>query len=370
VRVLHVHSGNIHGGIETMLLTIAREQQHHADGELHVALCFTGRVADALTKAGAVVSILGEVRLTRPATVRRARRALGGILARIHPDVVVVHLPWTQLIFGGIVTRLGYPLVTWMHAPASGWLPRLAALHRPAAIVCNSAFTASSIPRAYRSIPHAVVHCPSSRPLETASAARSDVRRELGCGDGDVVILQVSRLEPWKGQEITVRALGRLRDVDGWVLWLAGGPQRPAEIAYEKALRGLAANLGIDDRVKFLGQRDDVPRLLAAADIYCQPNVEPEPFGLSYIEALAAGLPVIASNLGGAREIVTSDTGILVPPGDVDVLEASLRRLISDRSERERLGARGPARAAVLCDPAQQLRKLAGFFSDFGRTAA
>jgi hypothetical protein len=67
---------------------------------------------------------------------------------------------------------------------------------------------------------------------------------------------------------------------------------------------------------------------------------------------------------------VTSDTGILAPPGDVDVLEASLRRLISDRSERERLGARGPARAAVLCDPAQQLRKLAGFFSDFGRTAA
>jgi glycosyltransferase involved in cell wall biosynthesis len=370
VRVLHVHSGNIMGGIETMLVTLAREQRRQRIDPLQVALCFSGAVADALAAAGASVSIIGAVRLSRLGTVRRGRSALRALLQQVNPDVVLVHQPWTQAIFGGTVKRLGYPLVTWMHAPAQGWLSRAAALHHPAAIVCNSTFTAASIPRAYRFVPHAVIHCPSEPPDGALRAARRQTRHAMGCTDEEVVIAQVSRMEAWKGHEIHLRALGRLREVPRWVAWFVGGAQRQREAAYERTLRALAADLGIGNRVSFLGQREDVPRLLAAADLYCQPNTEAEPFGLSYVEALAAGLPIVATGIGGAVEIVTADTGVLVPGGDVDALESVLRRLIQDRSQRERLGRNGPARAAAVSDPARQLEAMATFLRRFEKRAA
>src|SRR5207302_1246255 len=99
--------------------------------------------------------------------------------------------------------------------------------------------------------------------------------------------------------------------------------------------------------------------LLAAADIHCQPNTGPEPFGITFIEALYAGLPVVTTGIGGALEIVDGSCGILVEPGDPAALAAALGRLIEDRDLRARLGAAGPARAAALCEPRAQLQTLA-----------
>ena len=87
-------------------------------------------------------------------------------------------------------------------------------------------------------------------------------------------------------------------------------------MAYVDALVAAARRLGIDDRVRWLGERQDVRRLLGAADVHCQANVAPEPFGIAYVEALAAGLPVVASRAGGAMEIVDESCGVLVPAGD------------------------------------------------------
>ena len=75
----------------------------------------------------------------------------------------------------------------------------------------------------------------------------------------------------------------------------------------------LVARKGLAERVRFLGERADVPDLLGAADIHCQPNSSPEPFGLAFVEALHAALPVVTSDAGGAREIVTPACGVLVP---------------------------------------------------------
>ena len=87
-----------------------------------------------------------------------------------------------------------------------------------------------------------------------------------------------------------------------------------------------ATKLGIVDRVRFLGQRSDIFQLLSAADIFSEPNTSPEPFGISLIEALSARLPVITSACGGAVEIVDTSCGILVSPGDVAELTASIRK--------------------------------------------
>jgi glycosyltransferase involved in cell wall biosynthesis len=173
-----------------------------------------------------------------------------------------------------------------------------------------------------------------------------------------VVIVTACRLEPYKGPTLLLDALGKLRGVSQWHCWVAGGAQRPAEEQFLKALRQQADALGIASRVQFLGQRSDVQALLAAADIHCQPNLGPEPFGIAFIEALYAGLPVVTTALGGALEIVDKDCGVLVNPGDTAALAGELQRLIEDAPLRARLGACGPARAALLCDPVTQFPRL------------
>jgi glycosyltransferase involved in cell wall biosynthesis len=97
---------------------------------------------------------------------------------------------------------------------------------------------------------------------------------------------------------------------------------------------------------------------LAAADLHCQPNTGPEPFGLAFAEALHAGRPVVTCAHGGALEIVDDTCGVLVPPGDAAALAAALRGLIDDPGRRMRLGAAGPARAGALCDPGAAAARL------------
>jgi glycosyltransferase involved in cell wall biosynthesis len=98
--------------------------------------------------------------------------------------------------------------------------------------------------------------------------------------------------------------------------------------------------------------------LLAAADIYCQPNIGPDAFGIAFIEALYAGLPVMTSAIGGGGEVVTPSCGILLEPGDAQALAGALRQLIDDPQRRRLLAAAGPARAKELCDPRVVLPRL------------
>ena len=192
-----------------------------------------------------------------------------------------------------------------------------------------------------------------------APGSRARLRSECQTAADDVVIVQVSRMEAWKGQAVLLDALATLRDRSGWTLWQVGGAQRDSEARYLQSLRDSAQRQGIGDRVRFLGQRSDVPALLQASDIFCQPNLAPEPFGISFVEAMSAGLPVVTSAAGAALEIVDASCGMLVPSGDATSLAASLERLIRDRPERERLGRAGPPRAAELCNPAVQTVRLA-----------
>src|SRR5262249_9096781 len=135
-------------------------------------------------------------------------------------------------------------------------------------------------------------------------------------------------------------------------------PQTPQEEEYLRVLKGAAVELGIADRVLFLGKRADVPKLLAAADIFCQPNQEPEPFGIVFVEALWAGRPVVTTAMGGALEIIDDSCGVLVEPGNRAQLAEVLRRLIESSELRARFHQAGPARAQSISDPASQMRKL------------
>ena len=358
VSVLHVHSGNLFGGVERILETLSLAAASRSVRS-SFAICFQGRLSTTLESMGTTVHDLGETRTTRPDQVRRARRRLLDTLRTGQYDVVLVHSAWSQAIFGPVAHAAGIPLVRWFHAPDDGpwWLDAWAGRVRPALAICNSRYTSD---RARPRLPEvrSEIHYPPACPLPAAVAPRAQLRAALGVTEPATVIAIVARLERLKGHQLLIQALARLSS-PAWHAWVIGGPQRPEEAHYLRVLERDAVSAGIAVRVRFLGERTDVSDLLHAADIYCQPNVGPEAFGLSFVEALGAGLPVVTSRLGAAPEIVDHRCGILFEPGSVDGLVSALDRLLTDPAERRQLARNAPARAARFCDLRAASERLA-----------
>lgn len=164
------------------------------------------------------------------------------------------------------------------------------------------------------------------------------VRRELG-GDDHRLIVHTSNFRSLKRVSDTVEVLRRLPDEHRALLLLVGdGPDQPG-------VRDLAARHGLTDRVRFLGEIENVACVVSAADVSLFPT-ESESFGLSALESMACGVPVVATEVGGLPEVVVhGETGFLHPVGDTDAMAASVGRILGDAALARRLSEAGAARA-------------------------
>jgi glycosyltransferase involved in cell wall biosynthesis len=163
------------------------------------------------------------------------------------------------------------------------------------------------------------------------------VREEIGASRDAPVLAVIGRINRDKGQDQVIRAMPRILDaVPRAELWVVGdGPQR-AEF------EALARELGLSASIRFLGQRSDIPAVLAAVQLTVLPSLWEEGFGLAALEALAAGRPVVAYRTGGVPEVVRDGvTGILVGVGEIPGLADAVVRLLSDPALRTRLGEAG-----------------------------
>ncbi|QJR00430.1 glycosyltransferase [Halomonas sp. PGE1] len=172
--------------------------------------------------------------------------------------------------------------------------------------------------------------------------ARAALRRELGVPEGAVAIGLPGRLTPGKGQEVWIEALARLAETLPELAWhgvLIGGltAGEGSDEAHVAALRRRIDELGLASRIAFTGFRRDLPRLFVALDIVCVPSRN-EAFGLTVIEAMAAGKAVIGSDSGAIPELLDVETGRLAPPEDAAAWAAALAELADDAELRQRLG--------------------------------
>jgi len=286
-------------------------------------------------------------------------RALRGLLRELRP--AIVH---SALFGANLATRLAAPglpvvvlnsLVNTPYEPArladprlSRWRVRLAQLadavtgrffadhfHAVSHAAAAAAVRAQWVPRGRITV---VERGRDPGRLGVPSAARRRAARErLGLGEATPVLVNVGRHEYQKGQGHLLRAIARLAGRDPAPVALIAGRTGIST----RELEALHRELALGERVRFLGHRDDVPEILAAADLFVFPSLF-EGFPGAVVEAMALGLPVVAADVPPVREAVEPGrTALLVPPEDDAALAAAIERLLDDPAEAAALGARG-----------------------------
>ncbi|HWO89858.1 MAG TPA: glycosyltransferase family 4 protein [Gemmatimonadales bacterium] len=268
------------------------------------------------------------------ASVRRLSRMLD--LLREH-SIHVVHnneLGWnTDLLFAA--RYLGVGSLVHLHNP--GTLSRRNLNWRLASrvVLVSNAMRRSVQPFDWIAEKAEVIH--NAVDVGAFASARP-AREELGLPSSAIVVATVGQITPRKAPDVTIEVARRLlpRHPDLHFVFVGRTPK--GDEAFEARLRLAAQEYVAQGRLLFLGSRHDVARILASSDVFFHP-ARAEPFGIVVIEAMAAGLPVVAAHVGGIPEIVGKpDTGILVPPDDVSGFCAALEHLLASPHHRAAMG--------------------------------
>jgi glycosyltransferase involved in cell wall biosynthesis len=276
---------------------------------------------------------------------------LATLLRKLRIDLVATN-SLKSCLYGGVAGRLARIPVVWhvRDRIADDYLPATAvrlvhaAVHfLPSGVIANSATTLATLdlsPASRSRLGARVIGDPCPAGLFDRPRATNDV----------VTVGLVGRISPWKGQEVFLRAFALAFPSGSTRARIIGGPLFGEEALVDH-LKDLAISLGVADRVTFVGHVQDVAAELAALDISVHASTIPEPFGQVVVEAMAAGVPVVAADAGGPAEVVTDGVdGLLYRMGDPEALAQALRRLAGDPGEREHLVAAG-RRTVTLYSP-------------------
>lgn len=219
------------------------------------------------------------------------------------------------------------PLVLSLHDDTSG-LPRAAqniASLAADAVLANSHYTARQVSLRRSDVIYQAFE-------EAPLLDRWEARSLLGLPNDRPVAVLAAHLTPYKGHRVAIDAIDQIEPAKRPLLVLAGGPiYGETSFRYEQELRQLVVNRGLQRDVRLLGLVAPMNPIYASADVLIHPTVKPEAFGRVIVEAQLAGIPVIASDEGGPRElIIDGRSGLLVPPGDAGQLAKAITRVLSD----------------------------------------
>jgi glycosyltransferase involved in cell wall biosynthesis len=194
--------------------------------------------------------------------------------------------------------------------------------------------------------------------------SRERAREELGIPPGAPAVGLVGRISRGKGHLAFVRGAALLRQSFPEARFLIVGSVTDGEKEYDRAVRSLVSELGLEERVIFAGFREDVPRVLSALDALVVPS-RSEALGNVVLEGMAARLPIAAAGEAGIRDIVVDgETGLLFPPDDPPRLADAVRRLLEDASLRRAMGAKGRRRVEDLFDRKKRTDRIEELYAE------
>jgi glycosyltransferase involved in cell wall biosynthesis len=369
-RVLFVcHTGSI-SGAELVLLDIVEPFAGQS-----AFLFEQGPLAPALSAKGLEVTVSrwgqGLTQVRRDSSVLKVIPLVGRLLAIVVEEIgaarrhdVIYANSQKAFVLSAFAAKIARrPLIWHLHDIISG--VHFGAMQRRVQVTLAN-FCASKVVMPSQACADAfiaeggkaalVAVVPNGLDVTPEAKSPAEVRRELDLPDGPLVGV-FSRLAAWKGQHVVLQALACAPGVS----CIIAGDALFGEQAYAGRLKQMVSDLNLGDRVHFLGQRSDVPRLMSAVDAVIHPSIDPEPFGRTLVEAMLAGVPVIATDAGAASDILEAGrAGTLVPPGDADALAAAIVRIISRPPELAAQLAYADARARTHYGKAQMLQTISG----------
>ena len=345
MEIVHFVENLDRGGLERTVVDLIASQREAGHQCRVICLFKLGLLAKELLASGVRVEACGK----RPGLDLRALRRARALI-RQSPDAVL-HTHNAMAHYYAVIASMGLPLkcrINTRHGMGgrarSGrqeWLYRQSMRFTDYAVaVCEAArgrFAAEGVEpqRGLLSVPNGI-RLERFKPAD--AAGRQALATELGWPQGSRIIGTVGRLQPVKDHALLLRAFAKVRmQVPEAVLAIVGdGPLRGA-------LEAQAEQAGLSDAVRFLGDRHDVPRLLTGMDVFALSSAS-EGYSIALLEACAAGLPIVATDVGGNREIVRDGiNGRLVPAADVAALATALIALLRGGDEAGRMGRAGQA---------------------------
>lgn len=368
LTVLQVVANLEIGGAQEVVRTLARFLPDSGCTPIVVTLR-DGPIRAQIEELGVpVVVVTGRHRsiLAGPAALAelvRIRRDLARVIGHYRPEVIQTHLLRSlDFLVLSLRSERSVEAVFWTvhnalldlrsdQLPAHRWLlgPKRVAhrlLYRLGARFCSGFIAVSdevgaALQREYRPPRSKVVVIPNGVDLDRygGSADRIALRRSLCIPADTRILIVVAKLLPQKGHRVLLDALSAGLPPDVHVVLAGEGP-------LEKGLAEQAARAGLGERVHFLGNRRDIPQLLAGSDLFVLPSLW-EGLPIALLEAMASGLPVVASDVSGSRQVVLhGETGILVPPGNPDALQNAIAGLLGDPERARSMGRAGRERVA------------------------
>lgn len=331
------YAWDVPGGVQTHVraLAAALRGRGHEVWVVAPRLSRSAAGEDQVVFAGRCVKVPANGSIAPIAFGPAARRHVNDALGSIRPDVVHLHEPLAPSISFLALLGTNLPAVGTFHASASrsaGYAAAKPVLERAIrrltvrTVVSEAArdLVARYFPGTYELTPNGIDLGPFKR------GATERVVPEPS-------LLFLNRIERRKGLEVLIQAMTRLRDTKATLVVAGSGPD-------ERKLRRLAAALGVD--AVWLGrvEHDRVPAVYAGCDVYCAPALGGESFGIVLLEAMAAGTPVVCSDLA-AFQAVVSDAGLITAAGNAGDLADGLRQLLTRPDLRAELASRGLRRA-------------------------
>lgn len=327
LRVLQVIAPAPAGGAESVVLALGAGLRSRGHAVLLAALVGPGGEDHPVAAQGRALGLEVEA-LTHPTRAYLAeRRAILALMRRWQPTAVHTHGYRPDVVAGLAARAAGVPQVTTAHGFIGGdrrgrlyeWL-QLEAARRAAAAVAVSAPIVARYRRA--GVPAARVHLIRNAWSGREPLPRADARRALGISSDDPLVGFVGRLSSEKGADVLIESLAKSSVPRLRAAFAGEGPER-------EALAARAGALGLGDRVQWLGRVPDAGLLASAFDLFAlSSRTEGTPIAL--LEAMAAGLPIVATAVGGVPDVVSKDEAWLVPSEDPAALAAALDAALAD----------------------------------------
>lgn len=365
-RVLHLITRLPIGGAERMLLGVLRNLDATRFDSIVCCIQDRGELADEVESLGIPVHALGL--MVRGGFDRQVVPALRRLIREQKVELVHSHLYHANL-YGRLATwREGIPIIASVHNTYTRrkWHRHL--INRLLArltfrITAGSADVERDILNHDRVAPEKMARLPNSIDLDRVATSLSPAaaKQQLGFGSADLVIATVGRMEEQKGHAFLLDAFARLRqmpELDGMPLRLLVVGDGRLKAATEQR----AAELGIAEACRFPGSIKDLADVYRSVDVFVMPSLW-EGLSLAMLEAMAAGLPMVATDVGGARDVLGDNVrGILVPAGDAAALAQAINGLLVDAERRSAMAGSGSRHVRENYGVAALSRQLAGLY--------